>query len=427
MEKKIYIKTALLDNRKCNIVINDGRIEKVRDAGEQLADLGDATEINGKGKAVIPGLFNMHTHAAMTLMRGYADDMPLKEWLENKIWPMEKHLTEEDVYWGTKLACLEMIKSGTTTFFDMYHQPDAIERAVVETGLRAWISEACFDFFREELAEKSKQRIVSRFKVRPSNSKITYALGPHAIYTVSGGLLKWASDFARDNGAFMHLHLAETELEVAESVRDFGDTPVRYLRRLGVLCPQLIIAHGLYVDDDEVAMLADAGVAVVHNPASNMKLGSGGRFKFDEMKRAGVKVALGTDGCASSNNLDMIETMKLASLLGKAWRKDPTALTCNDLFSAATAVPAELLGLNAGRIQEGGEADLCLIDIEQPAFTPNFSLVSNLVYAANGSCVDTVICGGRLLMRNRKVLGEDEILRKAAEIAYNLKIRTAAP
>jgi len=221
----------------------------------------------------------------------------------------------------------------------------------------------------------------------------------------------------------MHLHLAETEQETADSIRDFGDTPVRYLNKLGVLSPKLIIAHGLYVDDEEITMLADTGVAVVHNPASNMKLGSGGRFKFEEMKRAGVRIALGTDGCASSNNLDMIETMKLASLLGKAWRKDPTALTCSDIYKAATAIPAEILGIKAGKIETGYLADLCLIDLNQPAFTPNFNLVSNLVYSANSSCVDTVICNGEILMANRKIAHEKEILEEAAVRAENLTLR----
>jgi len=417
----IYIKQALLDGEEKDIVISDtGLIEAVKPCGEAIADVAKVKVIDARGKAVIAGLFNMHSHSAMTLMRGYADDIPLKEWLEQKIWPLEKKLTDEDVYWGAKLACLEMIKSGTTTFFDMYDRQDAIESAVSEMGMRAWISEACFDFFRADLAEKSKQRIIRRFNHPPKGDKITCALGPHAIYTVSGSLLKWASDFAQDADVFVHLHLAETEQETADSLRNFGYTPVRYLHHIGVLSPKLIIAHGLYIDDEEIKMLADAGVSVVHNPASNMKLGSGGRFKFEEMKQAGVKVALGTDGCASSNNLDMFETMKLASLLGKAWRKNPTALCCQDIFAAATSVAAEILGLNAGTIKEGCIADLCLIDLRQPAFTPNFNLVSNIVYSANSSCTDTVVCGGKILMESRRVAGEEEILARAGEAAYNL-------
>ena len=221
----------------------------------------------------------------------------------------------------------------------------------------------------------------------------------------------------------IHLHLAETEGEVKDSLDRFGLTPVRYLYELGVLSPRLIIAHGIYIDDDELRMLADHEVKVVHNPASNMKLASGMHFKFKEMRQLGITVGLGTDGCSSSNNLDMIEAMKLASLLGKAWRKDPEALTANEMLQAATAEGAVMFGLKAGQIKEGYLADLCLIDLNTPAFTPNFNFVSNLVYAANGSCVDTVICDGKILMKNKKVPGEDEIMEKAAEIAYNLMKR----
>jgi len=358
----------------------------------------------------------LHTHAAMTLFRGYADDMPLKPWLEQKIWPAEKKLTAESVYWGAKLACLEMIKSGTTTFFDMYYHLEATAEAVTEMGLRAFLSEACFDFFKKDLMEKTKKRIEESYKKflsnanYPTNNTIRYAVGPHAIYSVSGELLKWVSDFAKDNDLMIQMHLAETEHEVANCVGDFGVTPVRYLRQLGILSPHLVLAHVVHIDEEEIKMLADSGASVVHNPASNMKLASGYQFKFKEMKAAGIKVALGTDGCASSNNLDMFESMKLASLLGKVWRKDPEALTCDEMFEAATKTAADILNIDSGRIKEGLCADLCLIDLHLPALTPNHNFVSNLVYSANGSCVDTVICAGRILMQNRKVEGEAEIL-----------------
>ena len=214
--------------------------------------------------------------------------------------------------------------------------------------------------------------------------------------------------------------MAETEGEVQDSVKQFGLTPVRYLYQLGILSPRLILAHGLYVDEEEIQMLADQGVTVVHNPASNMKLASGYRFKYSEMKAAGVRVALGTDGCSSSNNLDMVEAMKLASLLGKAWRKEPEAVTAKEIFHTATFSGAEAIHLKAGQIAEGFLADLCLVDLRMPAFTPNHNFISNLVYAANGSCIDTVICNGKILMQDRKVPGEEEIMEKAADLAYKL-------
>ena len=377
--------------------------------------------IDGRRKAVIPGFVNMHTHAAMTLFRGFGDDMPLMTWLEKKIWPYEAKLTYEDVYWGAKLACVEMLHSGTTTFTDMYYQPDATAQAVEEMGLRAVLADACFDHFNPKLAARSKKSILKLFSQKSQYSeRIRFALGPHAIYTVSGELLQWVSDFAKDNDTLIHFHLAETEGEVTQCLQRYGTTPVRYLYQLGVLSPRLIAAHVLYVDDEEIRLLADCGVKVVHNPASNMKLGSGSRFRYKEMRDAGIMVAIGTDGCASSNNLDMVEAMKLASLLNKSWRKDPEIFTCNEAYYAATQAGADMLGMNSGRIEEGCPADLCLIDLNMPAFTPNFNFISNLVFAANGSCVDTVLCDGRIVMLNKKAPGEDEIIEKAAQTAFDL-------
>lgn len=416
----ILIKEVELNGESTDIYIENNYIRQI---GRQLSVSAD-TVIDGRRKAVIPGFVNTHTHAAMTLFRGFGDDMPLMPWLEEKIWPNEAKLTKEDVYWGAKLACLEMIKSGTTTFFDMYHKFHATAEAVEEMGIRAVISSACFDHFRPELAEKSKQTIRKLYDEKDRYGKrVRFSVGPHAIYTVSGELLQWADAFAREHNVLIQLHLAETEGEVENSIKQFGLTPVRYLYKLGVLSPRLLISHGIYVDNDEIRMLADYGVKVAHNPASNMKLASGMRFKFDEMRRAGITVGLGTDGCSSSNNLDMIEAMKLASLLGKVWRKDPEAVTAREIFRSATQSGAAIANLKAGKIAEGYLADLSLVDLNMPAFIPNFNFISNLVYAANGNCIDTVICDGKVLMQDKKVPGEDEIMDRAAQIAYNLMKR----
>ena len=417
MSNRILIKNVQLDMKPVDIYIDGNLISQI---GQNLS-VDDAEIIDGTNKAIIPGMINGHTHAAMTLFRGFADDMKLMPWLEQKIWPNEAKLNRDDIYWGTKLACLEMIKSGTTTFMDMYFKYRGIADAVEEMGIRGYLSSVCFDNFDPALSDKCKKEAEKLLTVSQEyGSRLKLVIGPHAIYTVSGDLLQWIHRFTRDNRLLIHLHLAETEEEVKNSIRDFGFSPVRYLYKLGVLSPNLVIAHGLYVDDDEIKMLADHGVKVVHNPASNMKLASGYRFRFAEMKKAGIKVGLGTDGCSSSNNLDMIEVMKMTSLLGKAWRKDPEVLTAQEMLDAATSVGADILGLNAGRIEVGRLADLSLIDLKTPAFTPNFNFVSNLVYSANGSCVDTVICNGKVLMRNKHVPGEEGILEKAAQCAYNL-------
>lgn len=415
----------LIQGVELNGAVTDIFIENkyIKQIGVNLPATADIV-IDGRRKAIIPGFVNTHTHAAMTLFRGFGDDMPLMPWLEEKIWPNEAKLTQEDVYWGAKLACLEMIKSGTTTFFDMYHKFHATAEAVEEMGIRAVISSACFDHFQPQLAEKSKKTIQKLFDEMDRYSKrIHFSVGPHAIYTVSGQLLQWVHAFATEHNLSIQLHLAETENEVENSQKQFGLTPVRYLYKLGVLSPKLLLSHAIYVDNDEIRILADHEVKVAHNPASNMKLASGMHFKFNEMREAGITVGLGTDGCSSSNNLDMVEAMKLASLLGKVWRKNPEAVTADDIFHSATAEGATIAGLKAGRIAEGYLADCSLVDLNMPAFTPNFNFTSNLVYAANGSCIDTVICDGKILMQNKKVPGEDEIMERAAQIAYNLITR----
>ncbi|MDR1645795.1 MAG: amidohydrolase [Tannerellaceae bacterium] len=414
MNRAILIKGVQWQGQPTDLLIEGTSISRI----DSSIDAPDAIRIDGQGKALIPGLINAHTHAAMTLLRGIGDDMPLMPWLKEKIWPNEARLTDDDVYWGARLACLEMIKSGTTAFLDMYYKLPATARAVDEMGIRGLLSCTCFDHFDPALTERSKREIQTLFaRMSACNPRIRFALGPHAIYTVSGTLLQWVDAFAQEHDLTIHIHLAETEDEIQNAIRQFGSTPVRYLHRLGILSPRLSIAHALYVDDEEIRILAGEGVKVVHNPASNMKLASGAAFRFAEMRRAGITVGIGTDGCSSSNNLDMIEAMKLASLMGKAWRKDPKVLAAADMLAAATEQGADILGIRAGRIEAGYLADLCLVDLHIPAFTPNHNFVSNLVYAANGSCVDTVICDGRIVMQNKKVPGEEEILRQVNERA----------
>ena len=413
----LLIKNVLLKGERKDLFITGNKIEAVAPHLDVAAD----TVIDGSRKAAVPGFINGHTHAAMTLFRGYADDMPLQAWLSEKIWPNEAKLTDEDIYWGAKLACLEMIKTGTTTFFDMYYRYRISAKAVEEMGIRGIFSEVCFDHFDAGQREKSKQRISHLFDHTDEfSSRIGYAIGPHAIYTVSGEMLQWAHAKAQEFGIPLHLHLAETRTEVEDSLKQFGLTPIRYLKKLGVLSPSLILAHVLWVDGEEIQMLGDHGVKVIHNPNSNMKLASGYQFKADEMMKAGVLIGLGTDGCSSSNNLDMVEAMKTASLLAKAWRFDPTALPAQAVFDMATCNGAAIFGLNAGRIAPGYLADIALIDLHSSLFTPNFNFTSNLVYSANGSCVDTLICDGKIVMKGRKVPGEEEILEQAAKVAYDL-------
>jgi 5-methylthioadenosine/S-adenosylhomocysteine deaminase len=416
----ILIKNVQLDQQPTDIFIDGKFIKRV---GEGLTGNADKI-IDGAGKAVIPGFINTHTHSAMTLFRGFGDDIPLEQWLNEKIWPYEKKLTEDDVYHGVRLAVLEMIKTGTTCFNDMYMHYPAVLRAVEDMGLRATLGATIFDFFKPEVAAQAKCETEKIFAI-PRSDRISFALAPHAIYTVSGDTLQWVRDFAAANGLLIHLHLAETLTECHNSVKDFGLTPVRYLHKLKMLSPRLALAHCLYVDEEEIQLLADHDVKVVHNPNSNLKIGSGHAFKYSEMKAAGIIIGIGTDGCGSSNNLDVLEAAKIATLLQKGWRRDPTVMPAGEALQCITGNGANILRVPAGEIAAGALADLCLVNLRSPAFTPNFHFASNLLYAAShGSCVDTVLCNGRILMENRHVPDEDTILENAARTAKQLKIES---
>ncbi|PID93353.1 MAG: chlorohydrolase [Bacteroidetes bacterium] len=410
--KNIYLKGAIVD-----IYIRENKIERIEKGIHIDAD----RVIDGTGKAAIPSFVNAHTHNAMTLFRGFAEDMWLEEWLQEKIWPYEAKLVEEDVYWGAKLGCLEMIKSGTTLFNDMYWFFHGTARAVEEMGLRAVLSAVVLDNFEEKKAAEVKEETQRLFEESKhyATSRIRFAMGPHAIYTVSGDTLKWAKDFADRHGLLYHIHLSETETEVRNAIQHFGYRPVEYLEQLGILDENVVIAHGLWLSDHDIDLLGRRKVKVVHNPNSNLKLASGYKFPYYELKEAGVCVGLGTDGCSSSNNLDMLEAMKVASLLQKGWRCDPSALPVDEVMQLSTENGGRIFGLKLGKVEEGYLADLNLINLSDPALVPLHNLNANLVYSAGGHCIDTVICDGKILMENRHVEGEEEIINMAAKTAKN--------
>lgn len=413
----ILIKNVELNNQITDIYIEGNKILKI---GVNL-NFKAGKKINGKNKAVIPGLLNGHGHAAMSLMRGYADDMPLMPWLEEKIWPLENKLTEEDVYWGTKLACLEMIKNGITTFVDMYHHFPGVAKATDEMGLRGCLSIAALDFHKTELAERYKKMAKECYEsMHLYSDRVKFIFGPHAIYTVSESTWRWIRDFATRKKVHIHTHLSETLNEVEESKKLFGCSPVQYLDRIGVLGDDVSLAHCVHMSDEDLDIVAKRGCIIVHNPVSNLKLASGNMFRYKDMKERGIPVVIGTDGPSSGNNLDILEAMKVASLNGKSFYNDPTIWNTEETFDCVCKHNERMTGWKIGKIEEGYLADLCLVNLLLPEMTPNFHLISNLVYSANGSCIDTVICDGNILMENRKVQGEDEILLKSGEIARNL-------
>ena len=412
----ILIRNVRLDDEVTDVFIRGNRFERI---GPDL-DIAAERVIEGRGLAILPSFVNGHTHAAMSLLRGYADDMELHTWLTNYIWPLEARLTEEDVSIGAKLACLEMIKSGTTFFNDMYWHWTGTARAVEDMGIRAGLSSVFIDFDDPKTAERHWQECRELYAASQDYSgRISFMLGPHSVYAVSADSLGRIRDFAHKHDLLIHIHLSETEKEVRDLERKIGKRPVEYLDDLGLLGPNLVACHCLWLNEQEMELLAEKGVKVIHNPASNMKLCSGG-FSYARLRQKGVAIGLGTDGCSSNNNLDMLEEMKFASLAAKDRSGDPTLMPASEIFTAATVTGAEIFGLEAGRIREGCLADCILVDLGHHRLTPNHNLISNLVYAANGDCVQTTICDGKILMTDQVVDGEEEILARARERADKL-------
>ncbi len=397
--------------------------------GNRIAEIGKKREadtvIEGKGKLALPGLVNLHTHASMTLFRGFGDDLPLQTWLETRIWPFEAKLTPDDIYWGARLACLEMIKTGTTTFLDMYFHMDMVAKAVKEMGLRAFLAEGFIDLGLPSRAqEQFKAAEEANRKIEALKSpRITPALGPHSIYTVSEDSLHKFRDLADKKGYRIHMHLSETKREVDDCVAQHAMRPAQYLDKLGILAKDVILAHGCWLDPSEIEILAHTGTKVAHCPTSNMKLATGQAMPYAAMKEAGVVMGLGTDGAGSNNNLDLFEAMKLAALFQKHAHRDPTVMPAHEAWQLATLGGAQALGLDAGLIQEGRLADLILVDLRRAELTPRHDDLSNWVYSAHGNIVDTTISDGQVLMKARRVKGEAEILEKAGQAARALVTR----
>lgn len=401
---EILIRNVLHEGQPSDILIKGNRFSSISPAGSGMSA---ETVIDASGMAILPPFYNTHGHAAMTLLRGYADDMELFKWLSEYIWPYEDKLTPEDIYNGSRLAILEMIKSGTVFFSDMYFEIDETARAVDEMGVRAALGVTFMSNHSKALRDE-KVAYMKSWKDR-TNGRIQLTAAPHAIYTADAGQLMLAANTARELGMKIHIHVSETATEVQNSIKEFGDTPVRYLDKLGFLGPDVIAAHVVHVDDEEIEILNKRGVTISHCPCSNMKLSSGA-FRADAMVKAGAKVTLGTDGCSSNNNLDMREEMKFASFLAKVTTGDPEVLPAQQVFEWATRNGAEAFGIDAGVIEVGKLADAILVRLDDPKMTPNHNLISNWVYAADTSCIDTVICDGRIIMQGRHVPGEEEIL-----------------
>ncbi len=402
-----------------DVLIDGNRIIEI---GKNLDKSGEV--IDGKNRAILPGFINTHTHLAMTLFRGYADDMQLQAWLQDRIWPVEAKLNREYCYTGTLLGMLEFIKSGTTTFHDMYFFGDAVKEASKNSGIRTVFSQGVLDFPTCEF--KSPEEAFGLFKklVRHRSELFIPTIGTHAPYTCSRETLLKAKDLAKEHDSRIHTHVSETRKEVNDSLNQHKKRPVEYLDDIGFLGPEILVAHAGWVTKGEVRILGETRTKVSHCPISNMKLAVGAVIPLPEMFEHDVVVSLGTDSAASNNNLDMLEEMKVAALLQKAHLWDPTILPAQRALDMATIDGARALGMEGeiGSIEVGKKADLILLDLAKPHMVPWHNVVSNIVYSASGQDVVTTIVNGEVLMEDGtvKTLDEKDVLYNSQEIAREL-------
>jgi 5-methylthioadenosine/S-adenosylhomocysteine deaminase len=409
----LAVENALLDGERVGVRCEDGLIDAI--GAEVASRPGDET-IDAGGAHLVPPLVNGHTHAAMTLFRGSGGDLPLMPWLEEKIWPVEAKLDEEDVYWGARLACAEMLRSGTTRFWDMYWHPAATARAVSDAGIRATIGAPLFDLngSSAELREAAHRGLEQLAGLGP---EITPALAPHAIYTVSEESLRFIAELSAERDLPVQIHLSETEGEVQDCLAEHGARPAFYLDRVGLLNERTVLAHGVWLDPEELALVAERGATVVTNPVANMKLGVGGIFPHPAARTAGVPVGLGTDGAGSNDSLDLLADLKAFALAQKHAAGDPTAIDAGEAWAVATGASAPRLG--ATGLEAGAPADFLLLDAASPELGIG-DLTAGLVYSATGSAVEATVVAGRVLMRGGQVPDLEEVVVRAAERAGRL-------
>ncbi|MCX7835512.1 MAG: amidohydrolase [bacterium] len=417
----LWLKNVIHGEDSVTIQIVDEYIVKIyRQNDTPIISTEDEVIEGNHSLRVLPSLFNGHTHASMTLFRSYGDDLPLMRWLQEKIWPLENGITEEFVEWGMRLAILEMIKTGTTGFNDMYWHYTACAKVVEEMGIHGVLSGVFVDLFDNNRAKEQQQLNEELYWMTKERfpKYVQFAIGPHAIYTVSENSLRWAAEFTETHQLPLHIHLAETEHEVIECKKQHqGKSPVEYLNSLHLVSPRLKAAHVIHVSDQDRAILSEKQATVIHNPTSNMKLAVGGPFNLPQMLSVGIQPILGTDGAGSNNSLDMFQEMKIAALLQKHAWGDPEVAPANTVWEMATKHAWKQFGYNAGEIAEGKLAEIILVNEKDVSMVPDHNYISNLVYSANGHIVDTTISSGRVLMKHRKVKGEEEIIQEFCKIA----------
>lgn len=394
------------------LLVEDGFIIEVGKELPERNKMVDITEwINFEGKWVMPGLINTHGHAGSTLLRGYSDDLPLQEWLNTKIWPMESKFTKKTVKAGLNLAIVEMLKSGTTTFLEMYHlHLDTMAKIISDSKIRAVLCRGMIGLcsLKEQQKKLKLACELADYVKKVGYGKITSMLAPHAPYTCPPSFLKDICVTAKQKALPIHIHVSETRKEVEEHVNNFGLTPILHLSQIGLFESHCLIAHAVHVTDEEMKIIADKNVYISHNPTSNLKLGSG-IANVPKMLLNNIKVALGTDSTASSNNLDMFQEMKMAALIHKGIHQDPTLIPSDVALTLATRNGAEALCLdNVGLLKQNYKADFITINNRGVHLQPNDHVISHLVYAATGSDVVDVYINGECVVKNKEVLTMDE-------------------
>lgn len=412
---RILLKNVILDNQTTDVVIEGNRFAQI--GGNVTGEFNET--INGKGNlALLPPFYNTHTHIAMTLLRGYADDLELFDWLNNHIWPAEAKLTPEDIYYGTRLGLLEMIHSGSVFCCDSYPKQELMAKAADEMKMRAAI---CYLYFCPGGLETNTNQLSNdrlRENAAALSDRIILPHFPHAIYTVSETALCQIAE--QHAGEFISVHASETKGEFDDCLKKHGMTPVAFLEKCGLLGPKTVLAHCVHLTDDDLNIIARTQSVISHNPTSNLKLCSG-RFRWEDALATGCRVTIGTDGPSSNNNLSMLEEIKFAAISAKVEAGRPTAGRAEQVFRAATVEGAHAFGLDAGEIAVGKLADCQLVDLDNPVMTGDFNLISNIVYSADSSVVNTVICDGNILMRDHYVPGQEEIVRQARNVCRKLR------
>ena len=404
-----------------DILIENDIIKALGTVNAQDAE--GAQIIDGRRTVAMPGLVNTHTHAAMTLLRSYADDMELMPWLNDKIWPAEAKFVNEYIYWGSALAAVEMIQSGTTTFADMYDSMHEVAKVTEESGLRANLARGCVVFSDPELKNIQKNvRLYENFN-NTADGRIKVWFAPHAPYTCPPEYVEKIVEAAKSCNAGIHVHLAETLDEQRQIAEGYGKTPTEYLNDLGVFELPTLAAHSVYLNDSDIAILKEHNVGIAHNPSSNLKLASG-IANIPKYLQAGLNIGIGTDGCSSNNTLNMFKEMTICSFVQKVNAMDPTVLPAEEILRLATIGGAKALRWDdeIGTLEVGKKADLILVDIDKPHFAPWNNPVSDLVYSAQDSDVKTTIVNGKLLMKDYEVLTLDveRIMAETERIARNV-------